>query len=95
MRAVRVLGKKGAVGNLFQLAHMLVGGVDGADADHAHGQDDQAQRGNDGINAAEDGKTRSFCLNILRTLATLVPAAGTITLQIVPHAARQRSYAST
>ena len=54
---VRVLGKKGAVGNLFKLAHMLVGGVDGGDADHAHGQDDQAERGNDGINAAEDGKT--------------------------------------
>jgi hypothetical protein len=52
-----VLGKKRAVGNLFKLAHMLVGGVDGGDADHAHGQDDQAQRGNDGINAAKDGKT--------------------------------------
>jgi hypothetical protein len=55
--SVRVLGKKRAVGNLFKLAHMLVGGVDGGDADHAHGQDDQAQRGNDGIHAAKDGKT--------------------------------------
>jgi hypothetical protein len=54
---VRVLGKKGAVGNLFQLAHMFAGGVDGGDADHADGQDDQAQRGNDGIDAAKDGKT--------------------------------------
>ena len=52
-----MLGKKGAVGNLLQLAHMLVGGVDGADADHPHDQDDQAQRGNDGVDAAEDGKT--------------------------------------